>query len=756
MANDNTLGAPTEGLGQTVTFAASGRQGVPQTTAMKRGGVRNTAQGGAARRTAEALQTPAPQGDTTFKTLARLAGDIIKPQLEAERTLKFAEGWQKAAQSQAIEEIVDEQPAFSRLFGSSSLVDGARAYTAAAKANGLAIELESDMVNLRKLSPAEVAKHVADRVTATAGTGDATTNAMIIQQASQGVPQFLKGQAKAYLGYQQELRGEAQAAQLDTQFDLVNIINIGARDPDSRRDLNDVIEASVQALNNMSRDTETSPDLFSKMLSTSAIKALNNGNLTAYQLLAKSNKIAELTPDDQYKVKRAHSVAVNDAKLKVPDEFNDQLVEFAVLSTRPDTTPDIVKAKRDSINASWKRLSGDDGDYVGGADLRSELIQLDTAQRQREAAAAREAAHSQTIVGKAQQERTDLLGALAKASNFADPDSFMVANTPKERAAIFDAARQVHAGDPARHMAFVAHQANALVYDNALEMRHAAELNTSLNVGSAQGVHAYYMQQYLPLVQAAKGQGEVVAQHYAGKHANFMARYHALASQKAQPNELELQFFFKHAGVEQAPVVDSKRVTEVAKEIGTGWIMSGMGKVFSSDSVPLVEPKALAAKVVKGLPGIRDVDAEYESYLREHRNLSVIGGHFWDTPLNATRVDDWLKKDPLKQIAPGEVNRATRLTIDKAAKEVGIDGNPTVYQIVDSNGEPNLFLVGVADDGVTTRMRHVRAGEILTNWTQSKLPAPASIDTSKTDLQLIVERNAAMEQARQKARTQSK
>ena len=42
------------------------------------------------------------------------------------------------------------------------------------------------------------------------------------------------------------------------------------------------------------------------------------------------------------------------------------------------------------------------------------------------------------------------------------------------------------------------------------------------------------------------------------------------------------------------------------------------------------------------------------------------------------------------------------------------------YQIVDTNGEPNLFIVGLADDGITTRQRNITAREIQNNWVASK------------------------------------
>ena len=729
MAADNTLGAPTEGLGQTVTFTADSRGGgVPQAQADQRQALRNNATGGAAVRTAQALQVQAPKGDSFFQVMAKLGGEIIKPMVEAERTLKFYEGVNAAAKGQAIAEIVDEQPWYSKVFGSSSLVDGARAHTASATATALATELEVDMPNFRKLSDQEAVRYVTDRVTKLASTGDTTADAMIVQQATTAIAPVLKNRTKAAINYLQEQRQEATVANYSAQFANLQAVHNASQQPGATVNAGDALMTTIGALSAMVREDGTSEELHSKMVTTAAMKAASSGNLLAYTAIKASGKFDELTPQDQYQLTRAHANAVNEAKIKMPEAFSDRLVEFGVMEHRAGTTPEMLKAKRNEINQEWKRLTGDQEDYIGTAALRTELVQLDAAERQREAAAERENAKANTVAGKAQQKQDDMLASLAQASDFSSPDSFMVRHTPAERKEVFEAARQVFANNPAAHMTFVAHQANALIYDDALEKTHAAELNTSYGAQSAEGIHRYYTQQYLPLVVAGKAKGEEFAQHYAGKFGDFMARYHAVAKQKASPNELELQVFFKHADTDVKPVTDSKRVTEIADAIKTNDVMSMLGKVVNSDSLALVEPRQLAAKIAKSLPGVRDIDDEYATYLRENRQVSVIGGHFWNTPVGATRVDEWITKD--YSVSPNEVNRATRLTIDKAAKEVGISGNPLVHQIVDTNGMPNLFLVGVADDGVTTRMRHIPAQEIRDNWSKRDV-APERVDRGR-------------------------
>ncbi|RPA32810.1 hypothetical protein EGC79_20400 [Shewanella vesiculosa] len=150
MAKDNTLGAPTEGLGQTVTFTASGGVGVPQLQIPDRGAVRMGTQGGAPTSSGQARQVQAAQPDPTMAALMKLGGNLLAPAVKREQETQFMQGMQRAAEGEAVKEIVDEQPWYSKVFGATSLVDGARTYTAAAKAASIATDLDSRMPEIAK------------------------------------------------------------------------------------------------------------------------------------------------------------------------------------------------------------------------------------------------------------------------------------------------------------------------------------------------------------------------------------------------------------------------------------------------------------------------------------------------------------------------------------------------------------------------------------------------------------------------------
>lgn len=701
MAKDNTLGAPTEGLGQTVTFAGDTRQGTPQAQAAQRGALRNNATGGAAVRTAQALQVPPAKGDAIFETLSRLGSDILKPKLEAERTRMFFEGVNKAARGQAIQEIVDEQPWYSKVFGSSSLVDGARAHTASAKATSLATELEAGMGEFRKLSDQGAVKVVTERVGALASTGDSVTDAMIMQQATAAMAPILKNRTKAAINYQRELREEATIANYASQFARVQSAHSASVQPGATVDAGDALFTAIGAVKAMVREDGTSPELHSQMVSKAAMQAVNGGNLQAYQIIKASGKFDELTPQDQYQLTRAHSIAVNEAKGSLPASFRKMELDFALLSTT-GANPEQVGAKAQQLNDEWRRLSGATEDYLQPRQVLAEQLQADSAERQRLAALARERAAAATRSEKEEKEIAFISEAFGAASRINERGSIMIGMDNKDQQAVFDHARVVLGQRPEEHMFFVANQANSGIYDKTLEQVHAAEINLAMRDNSAEALHQYWKRHYLPLVKASGGLGQVVAAHYAGAHSDVMAKYHSLASQVPEPDALRKEALASIAREPAPPKTDLGAFgKKVADELSTGTVMALWGKV--TGKVPLDNPEGLAQLIAPKLSRNLPLDEAIAAYRKENQNLTELGGQYWIKPDGTTRVDSWLNANvpPAGGAPDGKISEATRLTIQKFGEAVGLEGGLQVRQTADFAGVPQLVMWGLNSQGQT-------------------------------------------------------
>jgi hypothetical protein len=732
MANDNTLGAPTEGLGQTVTFASGQRAGVPQTTAMQRGSLRNSATGGAAVRTAQALQVTAPKGDTLFQTLARLGGDLIKPQLEAERTLKYVEGMQKAASGQAIEEIVNEQPFFSGLFGSSSVVDGARAYSASAKATSMAVDFETNMGELRKLSPTEMSKYTAGKIAEATSGGDAATNAMIVQQVGATLPAVMKGQTKAHIRYQQELRETATEQAYDAGFALLQVNAAQAGEPGATKTVDDVMAAGVTAMSGMVRDSEIQPALHSRLVAQSAAKSIMGGNLRAMYVMEQSGKLAELEADDQYKIKRAYSVAQAEAKTKLPVEFYTKVLEFKQLSMEPEgKNPAAIQAAADAINNEYRKLKGDHGDYLDPRDIMGEQMQLAVAEKQRIAALEREAKSGATHAIRQQAAQDAVRDTFALAMDPAQGATILVGKKPAEVEAVMAYARNAIGGTK-EHAFFIAQQSQVLVFDNDLKQLHSQAVESAATTGDGVLLDNYYTKLYKPLVEAAGGRGEVVAQQYAGAQKDAMARYHKLRMTVPNPTALELSTFAARAlAVQPEPAPSGKRNDAVLSELKDNAALAFLGRGFGGDTVPLENPEGFKNLIYPLLSKELPVDQAIELAKSENRDIVQLGGTYWTKRPGQTRLDDWLLGNTREKGAMnGQINQATKLAISTYAGRVGIEGTPTVVQLPDIGKVPHMALFGVGADN-KPRITYLTGEEVHSTWATRDANSPEAKAVAK-------------------------
>ena len=719
MPQDNTLGAPTEGLGQTVTFAANGRQGVPQTTGGQRSTFRTSASGGAAVRTSQALQVQAPKGDTLFQTLARLGGEVLKPQLEAERMLKYAEGMQQAAQGQAITEIVDEQPWYSKLFGSTSLVDGARAYTASSTASAIAAKQEADMENLRKLSANEMAAHSANLMRDAANTGDATTDAMITQSMTQTLPGLMKAQAKAHLGYQQEQLTQKIGDSFDAGASHLRAVDTNVRKPNTTADGNDLITAGARLTAAWTRPPEISKEVFDKVIITRAVSQVSRGNFALYDAMEGASYLAKTHPEYQTAMRTARHQATLTARGNMPMEFLEKQAVFASLSLDPMNTPEKIKELRAELQHEYTTATGDNTPVISNATTVQELRQLyatQEAERDRLRKAA-EAALKPDI--KKALEIQGYQMDVARMIDFTKPFS-LAAKDKKEQQGAFDYLAATV--PPATRLAVLANQGLSEVFDDNFKSQMRFNGNAALANNDPLAMERVYQEFYLPMVKASGDIGQATAQKYAGDAlGDRLARWHAIAQGTPATADTIAQRY-SHAIL--APLPKGKQDPEVVKSLQTytWWKpFKAVGRAFGvSDSYPLKNADQVEEWIRGSMPsGIEDVDQRTRVALdRSKKAVTVLGGYGWLKSANATGLEEYFRRPraATDNFPLDEINQAVRLQLDKVTEDLRLDGDIQVGQAADDpGGIPRLFVAGTDSKGAP-RILSFSAADIKANY----------------------------------------
>lgn len=711
MAQDNTLGAPTEGLGQNVTFVADGRTGVPQASAMQRGSFKVGARGGEAQRANQAVLGPAPKGNPLLDTLLRLGGEVIKPHVEAERNRKYLEGMQQAAQGQAITEIVDEQPWYSKVFGSTSLVDGARAYTASTAANAVAAEQEADMVNLRKLSANEMAMHSAKLMQKTANTGDTHTDNMIMQSMGQTLPVLMKTQAKEHLRYQQEQLSKRIGDNLDASASNLRAVDTNARNPDTTADGNDVLIAGVRLSEALKRPPEIAKEEFDKAIVERATAQIMSGNFALHDALEGSGFTAGLTPTQQHNLRVARNQATIDARANLPIEFLKKESQWRSLSTDPGNVPANIEDMRKEVQAEYERITGDKRQYLSSSATVQELEQLAATKAREQERLRREAATANAPAERVAAENTLLQGWVRDTQQ----GSSMRDLSPAEQRKTWKVLNAV--SSPADLQRIRAEQMNGGIYDTELRDRMRIAVNSALQTNDPVKLEAAYQQYWMPLVKDSGDMGDSIALDYAGKEVGeVLNRYHKIAN-GTPADPITIGERYSYAALPQPKQLTLGPNTRDSEELSTitknSWKRSwyAVKRVGGSDTYAVENPTALLGWIKGSMnEAIEDADLRVDMAIKHTPNLTVAGGYAWIKSAKATSVTDYLTtKVPRSKYAPtggsnGNVNTVVREHVDMLKNYLGIESEMRVWQADDAQGgNPRMAIMGLDAKGAIKR-----------------------------------------------------
>ena len=717
MPQDNTLGAPTEGLGQTVTFAGNSQGGVPQMQAGRRQALRNDPASGGAQLTAQALQVPEVKADPTFAVLMKLGGETIKPHLEAARTAAYVRGWQRAAQRQAVKEIADEQPWYSQLFGPTSLVDGARAYTASAKVASATADMEAKMPELRRMSEEEFGNYTAELITKNP-TGDSTTDLMVSQQLASALPIMMKAQAKEHLRYQQELLEESKLASNAGHLANLHAVTTRAREPGAVTDFGDVLKAMRVASDNVFvRPPDMPKETHDKLVTQSLATAIAGGNMDAYGLAVESGYLDKLPANYQQHVQQAYSLARHKAVLNLPVGFLEKKARVLSMGHTGASREDITKAWS-TLNEEYSQTTGDPNGFLSQEALVGGLQQSYDSELVRSRQAANDLAHIRDTEQKALQKIAVIQDNARKVVLGVDGQPFSMSSLkPAEQQEVF---RELQASaSPAVRVKVMADQ-----FRVAIDDVHKEQMSTAIFAAkrstSPLMFHDVYVNWYLPLKEAGGDNGAAVAQKYAGEHGEDMQRYDTWAQGRTDLNAAE-----QAAGYDQV-INPPPKPLHAAKGSRDAALLAAVKTVHSPwydaitpwSSTDLKNPEGFAALIKRHDRG--DLPAEDAVKFAEATlpNLSVVGGYHFLRSTGATDIRTWVGANPVVGGANvrSNLDNAMELTVEKHARLSGIEGTPEVIQAPDSaDKEPWFVVTGMGKDG-HLKITSFPGGELHKTW----------------------------------------
>lgn len=377
MANDNTLGAPTEGLGQRVTFAFGQGARTPtleigQGSTIRAGVVGEGTVGAGNTRATGVRVEPNP----TIELLGRIGDDILKPRLQRARTENFVAGMQRAMQGEAVADIARDQPWYSTLFGESDVVEGARAYAGHAVAQEAVSAMEDNMPKLRQMGPQDAQAFFTNEITSRL-TGDAATDATVMKSMTQALPSVMRRQAKEHYGWLQENATAAEAAAFRSgAVALQRAARSGVTTPEEMAVMRQDFVASLQPA--AGRDLKG----YKESMKDNLVLWATNGNFHALNAVlepvagpdGKSMSFGDvLDADQRAQVQKAIEAGEAKARAKYSFDWNDDLAKIEAQATFPNVgqTATDIATQIDAINARYSKETGSRSGLISPAERKA-------------------------------------------------------------------------------------------------------------------------------------------------------------------------------------------------------------------------------------------------------------------------------------------------------------------------------------------------------------------------------------------------
>lgn len=743
-AKENTLGAPTVGLGQTVTFTAQDNVGIPQLQLPERGVARMGVTGGNVSSSGQARQVQAATPDPTMSALMKLGGKLLEPAIKREQDAKFMEGMQRASEGEAVKEIAEEQPWYSKIFGATSLVDGARAYTAGAKASAIATDLDSRMPDIAKMPGQEFARHVNDLL-ANNRTGDDATDAIVRQQFMAQMPEVMKKQARSHFLYQQGQLIEANRAYVGTAFKKLatadamrrntpDEVGPSAQLPNSATDDGDTLRVELDTLQAMQTPAGMDPKVHRKALSAEVVQSINEGSFAVYNMLEKSGAIGQFEPAEAAQIRGAVNAERARVRSELPAEFAKVLATATEATGQEGATQDTVMKAVDNINKAYAKMTGDPKPYITAQGATS-LLQSLYREQQADLEHARRVSNAATTA--AEKEAAKMLKI----------------NTTKE--ALFKGAPVNGVESDIKRAAWASLAASQTADVNAVRAKNfntvkdedyadALQVNISKAVQGGNGSLMYqaYMQQYAPLIKAAGDLGEAPALAYAGGQAETISAFHRYIKNKPNPTQIDIDIAYSAAITPKAkePTKTEQAVTAelTTGKLGTLWSM------FPGDDIPLKDPVGAARLLTPYVVAGPDLGDAVKAAKANNKDINLFGGYHWRRGTNQADLVEFFNKT--HNVAGDQYNRAVKMGVDIVAKENGLDSISHVLQIPNTNdGKPQFAVMGAAPNGdpawALLSAQRIEDLWITRDKTKAKeVPMPDTRNVGKSAIDLANER----------------
>ncbi len=308
-------------------------------------------------------------GDKTAAAIFGFAETLLKPVAAEVAERKFLEGVQRAASGEALTEIVNTQPWYSKIFGPSSAVEGARQYSLDAQAAKFDAAVQQAMPSLRNTSPDEL-PGIIQKMSKEFETGDPTTDAQLGLRLTKVLPNLIQAHTREYYKAQQE---HAYNQRFDAAQQNATSLQIVSQDPMASDDDKQLRQANF--LQGFVLPSGVDPESHKQFVATSLASLAEAGQFHALNTAMQAGVASMLPPEKRLQLERQLTQFKKAAARDAIDSYTEQIVTIQAKAANNEYKwgKDVLDAFN-AINEDYTKRTGNDEPVVHRAMQSSTVL----------------------------------------------------------------------------------------------------------------------------------------------------------------------------------------------------------------------------------------------------------------------------------------------------------------------------------------------------------------------------------------------
>lgn len=301
----------------------------------------------------------------------KLTDNALQPYIAAEQKRLYFQGMSEVAQGKSLQDVEKKQPWYTKIFGPSATVNGARAMTAMTAITQAQNEFMENMPELRRQSPDDVRQYLVDQATRIGNTGDPIADALVQSKLAEQWGTMLDTHMKQHIAWQQEDMGNKflnnTVASGKLLQSTLHEASGYATTPDEAQQLRD--QETQKFTDTLLRPYGMTDEAYGKYMAQSARAQLSNGNFEAYNAMKSNADVWNAIPMESRVQLQNEEELWTQKALKTAPALADISGDSTKLSMSlsQGTFPGdeaTLNQTIDDINASWKARSGAQTDVI--------------------------------------------------------------------------------------------------------------------------------------------------------------------------------------------------------------------------------------------------------------------------------------------------------------------------------------------------------------------------------------------------------